>query len=69
MLKDGCKIRDIMKETGIKSHTVIYWHCDPEKRKAQEERGRKWRAEHPDEWREIAKRAEKKFRKKHGKNT
>ena len=67
MLREGAKIKDILKETGIKTHTVIYWHCDPERRAKQIDRGRKWMKRNSEKWKKISERAMKKYREKHGK--
>lgn len=69
MYRNGCKIREILAETGIRSHTVIYWHSDPEKRARQIECSRLWRDRNPERLREINIRATKKYREKHSAKT
>ena len=64
LLKKGVSIRRIMKETGIKSHIVIYWHCSPEKRKTQEKRIKQWMTENRERWLAICKKASNKYWKK-----
>lgn len=57
-------IRRILKETGIKSHSVVYFHCDPVKREEIVKRTKKWMKNNPERWREISRKAVDKFNKK-----
>ena len=67
MFREGRKIKDILRETGIKSHMVIYWHCSPEKRAKQTERGRQWRENNIERWRAICRKSTARFKKKQAK--
>lgn len=60
-------VRQILRETGIKSHSVIYFHCNPVSRKRIVKRAMKWRKDNPEAWQKINHKAVKKFQKKHGK--
>jgi hypothetical protein len=57
-------LRDIMKETGIRSTSTIQFHCNPDYQEAHVKRSLEWRKKHPRRWKAINKKAVKKYQKK-----
>ena len=63
----GVSLREIMKETGIKSTSTIQFQCDPEYREAHIARTKKWKKENTDRWKEINSKAVRKYQRKQNK--
>lgn len=68
LYKEGRKIREILAETGIRGHSVIYFHCDPEKKARHLQRCKEWRERNPERWKAIVRRAMAKYKQVHLKN-
>ena len=54
-------MRKILSATGISSHSVVYFHCDPERRRAIVKKSLAWRKKNRKRWRKIANKAAKKY--------
>lgn len=65
MYQKGVPVRQILRETGITSHSVVLFHCDPEKKRVLVERMLAWRKKNPEKWGKIARKAAKKYQRKH----
>lgn len=69
VIREACRLYDegklsmraILRKTGISSHSVIYFHCDPRKRIRMLQRARRWMRENPEQWRMINRKALSKF--------
>lgn len=68
LYKQGMPIRQILRETGISSHSIIYFHCDSKRRATLILKSLAWRKANHKKWRVIANRAARKHYKKHGRN-
>lgn len=60
-------LREIMKQTGIKSTSTIQFRCSPDYREAHSKRSSEWRKKNPKRWREINAKAVKKYQRKQSK--
>ena len=49
----GVTLRDICKETGIKSDSTILFHCKEGYREYMRERSYAWRKKNPERWKEM----------------
>ena len=64
LYREKVPLRQILKATGISSHSVVYFHCDPAKRMKAAEATRRWIKANPERWRGIMKRAALKYQAK-----
>ena len=61
----GVSMRAICKATGISTHTVVYYHCNPKQRKRIVANAYRWMKNNPEKWKATMKKAAKTYKEKH----